>query len=351
VWDTRHRYDADVVRRHALGRFEDLLAASTAHPAMLAFLDGGTSAGAEPNEAHARELLETHTVGPGAGVTERDVRSAALLLTGWRLEAGAAVYDEARHYVGAVGVLGFTHPNPARDAGPAARRDLLRYLANHPRTALSIARKLAVRFVSDDPPAALVERLARVYVAGRTAIVPVLTTLFGSAELADSAGEKVRRPFEWLAATTRMLDVPIGRDTRGLVDLYRTLQPAGHQPLAWPGAEGYADVATAWLSPASWLENLNGTANLVHGWWPDRLPLPGPGKLLDDPPTNRADTVEAVGRQVLGRDPTRAERSAADTLLGGTDLPTTFRRGTWEQEETVALAATLFLSSPAHLTR
>ena len=96
---------------------------------------------------------------------------------------------------------------------------------------------------------------------------------------------------------------------------------------------------------------INGTTNLVHGWWPDKLPLPGPGKLLDEPPDDRDAAVEAVSRRVLGRPPQRAERRAAEALLSGTQLPRTFRSGSWEQEETVALVATLLLSSPAHLAR
>jgi uncharacterized protein (DUF1800 family) len=351
VWDTRHAYDADVVRRHALGRFTDLLAAATFHPAMLAFLDGGVSAGARPNENHARELLELHTVGTDAGYGETDVRGAALLLTGWRVADGVASYDPDRHAVGAVRILEFSHPNTSAADGEAVQRAFLRHLATHPRTARTVARKLAVRFVSDDPPATLVDRLSTIYLDAGTAIVPVLNALFSSPELAAAGGETVRRPFEHLVATTRALEVPLGNGTRGLIDLYRTLEPAGHLPLAWPEPDGYPDVAAAWRSPASALEDLNGTTNLVHGWWPDKLPLPGPGKLLDEPPDDRDAAVEAVSRRVLGRPPQRAERRAAEALLSGTQLPRTFRSGSWEQEETVALVATLLLSSPAHLAR
>jgi uncharacterized protein (DUF1800 family) len=351
VWDTRHAYDAHVVRRHALGRFTDLLAASAFHPAMLAFLDGAVSAGRQPNENYARELLELHTVGPDAGYQEAEVRAAAILFTGWRVEDGVASYVPERHATGAVRVLEFSHPNTSAGDGEAAQRALLRYLATHPRTARTVARKLAVRFVSDDPPAGLVDRLASIYLDAGTAIVPVLRALFSSPELAASGGEKVRRPFEHLAATARALEVPLGEGTRGLVDLYRTLQPAGHLPLAWPEPDGYPDVAAAWRSPAAALEGLNGTTNLVHGWWPDKLALPGPGKLLDERPDDRDATIEAVSRRVLGRSPQRAERRAAEALLSGTQLPASFRPGSWEQEETVALVATLLLSSPAHLTR
>jgi uncharacterized protein (DUF1800 family) len=339
VWDTRHRYDAEVIRAHALGSFEDLLVASAVHPAMLGYLDGGDSAGSRPNENYARALLEHHTLGEG-GFDERDVHRTALLFTGWRVQDGAAVYDLSRHFAGRLEILGFEHPNPSAAAGRDAQLAFLRYLARHPRTARTVARALAVRFVADSPPSALVERLAQVYTTGRTAILPMLRALFSAPELADSAGEKVRRPFERLAATVRALDVPVPDDAgvvRGLAD---RLAAAAHRPLAFPGAGGYPDVAAAWQSPAAALELLDATSGLVRR-----------RRVLDDPPTERDDVIEAVARRVLGRAPSPAERSGARTLLAGTRLPERFRAGSPEQDDTVALAATLLLTSPAHLVR
>ena len=78
VWDSRHLYARDVVRKHALGTFSDMLVASARHPAMLAYLDNATSSKKAPNENHGRELLELHTVGVDGGYTEKDVRSSAL---------------------------------------------------------------------------------------------------------------------------------------------------------------------------------------------------------------------------------------------------------------------------------
>jgi hypothetical protein len=351
LWDTRHRYDADVVRRNAIGSYEDLLVASATHPAMLTFLDGSRSTGAEPNENYARELLEQHTVGVDGGYGERDVQRAALLFTGWKVEEGQAIYDLERHFVGEVRVMRFVHPNATAAAGRTAQRAFLAYLANHPNTARTIARKLAVRFVSDQPPDSLVERLAQVYTAGGTQILPVLRALFSSPELAESAGEKVRRPFERLASTVRVLDIGVPEKPQSLADLYFWLQPSGHLPLASQRADGYPDVASAWLSPATALEQLNTTSSLVHAWWPTTLGLPGPGRLLENAPRDRAAVIEAVGRRVLGRPPSSSERSAARTLLSGTRLPESFGDGSWEQEETIALAATLFLTSPTHLSR
>jgi uncharacterized protein (DUF1800 family) len=351
VWDTRHRYDADVIRRHTLGRFEEMLVASAVHPAMLTFLDAGTSAGDKPNENYARELLEQHTVGVDAGYDEGDVRRAALLFTGWKVEGGQAVYDLESHWTGEVRVMRFTHPNATAAAGRPAQLAFLQYLANHPRTARTVARKLAVRFVADDPPDSLVERLAQVYTTGGTAILPVLRALFSSPEFADSAGRKIRRPFERLAATVRTLDADVPEDRQGLVDLYAWLGPSGHLPLAWPRADGYPDVASAWVSPAAALEQLNTVSSLVHAWWPTKLGLRGPRALLQDPPGDRNAVIEAVARRVLGRAPTPAERSSARTLLSGTRLPASFADRSWEQEETIALVATLFLLSPSQLSR
>jgi uncharacterized protein (DUF1800 family) len=351
LWDTRHRFDTDVVRANALASYEELLVAAAIHPAMLVALDGTESRGTRPNERYARELLEHHTVGADAGFSERDVHRTALLFTGWRAVDGAAVYDLSRHFVGELKIMRFTHRNGSAAEGRPAQHALLRYLANHPRTARTVAHGLAVRFVSDDPPDSLVERLAQVYTVGRTAILPVLRALFSSPELAESAGEKVRRPFERLAATVRALDAPVPGDRRPVTDLSSSLQAAGHLPLASPLPGGYPDVAAAWQSPGAALEQLNATSALVHGQWPERLGLPGPGRLLAEKPGDRDGVVDAVARRVLGRAPTAAERAGARALLEGTRLPATFRAGSAEQEETVALVATLLLCSPSHLTR
>jgi uncharacterized protein (DUF1800 family) len=350
LWDTRHRYDADVVRANALGTYEDMLVASAIHPAMLLFLNVSEGGGSNPNESYARELLEQHTVGEDA-FSERDVRRTALLFTGWRVESGAAVYDLTRHFVGELKIMKFSHPNDTAATGRTAQRAFLHYLAHHPRTARNVARRLAVRFVSDSPPDSLVERLAQVYTNNRTAILPVLRALFSSPELADSAGEKVRRPFERLAATVRALDAGVPGDSQALFDLYFSLEPAGHQPLASPRVTGYPDVADAWQSPVAALEQLNATTGLVHGGWPEKLALPGPGRLLAKAPADRGATVDAVARRLFGRTATPAERAAARTLLEGSRLPATFRAGSEEQRETVALVATLLLTSPTHLTR
>jgi uncharacterized protein (DUF1800 family) len=351
VWDTRHRYQIDVIRKHALGSFEAMLLASAVHPSMLIYLNGAESTGQDPNENYSREVLELHTVGIDGGYTERDVQRAALLLTGWTVQEGQARFDPSRHHVGQVRAFGFTAANSSASGGRTGQRAYLSYLANHPKTARRIATKLAQRFVSDDPPKALVTRLAASYHKHDTAIVPVLRDLFSSPEFAASKGEKIRRPLEVVVANARVLGVKLGTDPKGLSDLAWQLNDMGHVPLGWPMPNGYSDVAVSWQSPASALAQFNQTAAIVQGWWPTALVLPGPKKLLGSTPRNRTAVISAVAQKTLGRKPSARELAAARKLLAGTKLPSSFGAGSWEQQQTVALTTILFLSSPAHLTR
>ena len=184
VWSSRGSYDRDVIRKHALGTFSDLLVASCTHPAMLQYLDNLESRGANPNENYGREVLELHTVGRDAGYGQAGVVDSARAFTGltvwnpWNggtdTTYGTLRYRADWHYVGPLRVLGWLHPNADRTQGVQVATSLARYLAAHPATAARLAHKLAVRFVSDSPPPALVDRLARIYLDSGTAIVPVL---------------------------------------------------------------------------------------------------------------------------------------------------------------------------------
>jgi hypothetical protein len=113
---------------------------------------------------------------------------------------------------------------------------------------------------------------------------------------------------------------------------------------------GYPDKAESWQSPAAALQVFNSTTAMVHGWWPTKMGLPGPEKLLSTKPTTRAAVITAVGKKVFGRSPGKRERAAAVKLLAGTKIPASFKAGSWEQHETISLTATLFLSAPAHLS-
>ncbi|MBK6874197.1 MAG: DUF1800 domain-containing protein [Kineosporiaceae bacterium] len=351
---TRADYDRIVVRTHALGRFEDLLVASANHPAMLGYLDLANSTGTNPNENYARELLELHTLGVNGGYTEADIKQAAKLLSGWRLDykTKAVAFDPNRHYLGAVQVVGFTHPNNVASQGPTAARELYEYLAFHPSTAKHLATKLARRFVGDNPPAALVANLASVYLANDTEIVPVLRALFGSAEFAASARSKQRRPMEHLVAAARALGLQRGSDPKALRELNYELSAAGHMPMAYPTPDGYPDEAVKWQSPGQALSQYGAAMNLLHGWYPKGFTYQPVSALLSNPTT--ATTPAAVGEQLcarfFGRPPAANEATAIATALSGAQPTKPYKPGDG-QNVAVSVVAQLLMHSAAFLTR
>ncbi len=176
------------LRSRALGSFRELLQTATLHPAMGIYLDNAISTKAAPNENLGRELLELHTVGRSAGYTEDDVKNSARILTGYRVmmwQDFSAKYVPGDHWTGPVTVLGFHHQNANAD-GQNVAEAYLDYLAGHESTARRVCRKLAVKFVSDNPSDALVDRLAEVYLANDTEIKPVLRALIASSEFKNS---------------------------------------------------------------------------------------------------------------------------------------------------------------------
>lgn len=324
-WDTAPDYQATVIRAHALGRFADMLVASARHPAMLRWLNAAESRKEAVNENYGRELLELHTVGVASGYTEEDVRDSARILTGRTVagedgpgEPGSFRYDPAMHWVGPVQVLGFRHDNATAEGGLEVGDAYLRYLAGHEATARTIARKLAVRFVSDDPPASLVDRLAAAYLDNDTAIVPVLRTLFRSSEFWAAVGQKVRRPRENIAAAVRALGIRPERDVsptlRRLSDAtYRT----GHQAMRWPAPDGYPDVHAAWRSAGTTVELWNVHRALVGGW-DDGLTQPDPLRLVEGRPAGTVgELVDGLCRRLCVQTFRPEHREALVEVLGG----------------------------------
>ena len=351
---TRADYDARVIRRNALGRFEDLLVAVADHPAMMLYLNLAGSTRRDPNENFARELLELHTVGIDGGYGEADVKQAARLLTGMQVTDDVAVrYEPRDHYVGAVKVMTFRSSNASRARGRDVARVLYRYLAHHPSTARHLAVKLARRFVADDPPTALVDRLARVYLTADTRIVPVLTALFSSPEFAESTGKKRRRPMEFVVAATRATGVRPGADPDGLRDLVRSLDDVGHAPFAWTTPNGYPDVASAWQSAGQALGQWRILARLLTGRDEHGIGVADPAKLLADPA--HALTADAItnqlARRYLGRPPTAPELAAVRLALPARAFPRTFRARTATQRRAVVNASYVLLHSTTFLTR
>jgi uncharacterized protein (DUF1800 family) len=269
-WQTAPSYISKVIRKHALGSFEDMLLAAMKHPAMLTFLNNDQSRKPNVNENLGRELLELHTVGVGAGYKESGVRSSAAILSGrtWNPKTGRYHYDPDAHVTGRVKVLGFTHANKTGKGGEAVGNAYLKYLARHPATARMIARKIAVRFVSDTPSRALITRLANVYLDHDTSIKATVRAVFLSTEFWDSVGTRMRRPLEDAVGTLRVLDVRRAKQMKTPLGwLYWNLDQAGHTPHGWEPPNGYPDVAAAWLSAGSMIQRWNLHRTFVYGWW------------------------------------------------------------------------------------
>jgi uncharacterized protein (DUF1800 family) len=350
-WDVGPSYHADVIRQHALGTFSDMLVAAARHPAMLRYLTAAQSTKDSVNENLGRELLELHTVGVASGYTETDVRNSAYILTGRTVVGedgpgteGTFRYDPDKHWVGAVTVLDFSHDNASAEGGLEVGDAYLRHLAAHPATAQTIARKLAVRFVSDVPPPELVERLATAYLDGGTAVVPVLDALFRSAEFWASVGQKTRRPLENTAASARALGITPGTDTvDGINSLYHLLNLMGHRPNAWPAPNGYPDVHAAWRSASGVSESWNMHRHLAHGWSDGISEPTSAGLLAGQPAGTVAEYVDSLCRRLCFQAFSAPHRDAL-VAYAGTDAAAPL--SSIDVDQTFAPLASLILDSP-----
>ncbi|MEJ5946607.1 DUF1800 domain-containing protein [Pseudokineococcus basanitobsidens] len=354
VWYCRMDYDATVLRPHALGRFEDALVASARHPAMLWYLDNARSTKKAPNENFGREVLELHTVGVAAGYTEDDVRACTRLFTGLGVDrtTGAQVYRPVDHDTGAVRVLGWSAPAHAAADGEALQVSLLRYLARHPATARHVVTRLARRFVADEPPAALVDRLAQVYLDGGTALAPVVRELLLAPDALAAAAPKVKRPREDVVSTVRAVGHrPDVTGTAGAEDLFWMLRGRGHAPSDWAPPNGFPDVAGAWQSAAGALAAWDQHLELASGWWPNRLERASPQSLLPTPrPITVGALVDALAVRVLGAPLPPVERAALVAFTGRPDTSLLTANDAWLGWRLASLVCGV-LDSPSFATR
>ncbi|MEJ7741658.1 MAG: DUF1800 domain-containing protein [Nocardioidaceae bacterium] len=284
TWLWRDGYDA-LIRQHALGRFDEMLQAATIHESMLVYLDadlsrverrttrsGGTVTTEKINENLGRELLELHTVGRNA-YSESDVKDSAYILTGWtidRFDTWKLTYDPDSHYTGTVKVLGFTEANAQRDGRGVLTR-YLQYLAHHRQTAERIARKLAVRFVSDMPSEQLVTDLADVFQDSGTDIKATLTALIEHPEFRASAGMKVRTPTEDVAATFRVLGAQMSRPNSNgdaANAIFYQCKSVGQVPFGWERPDGFPDNGQAWSSAARLMGSYRVHNSTAGHWYP-----------------------------------------------------------------------------------
>ena len=206
--------DDGEIRRHALGKFRDLLSASAHSPAMLVYLDNATNRQYDPetktppNENYARELLELHTLGDTSAYTLGDIQQVARCFTGWsvegdwQLDAGRFVFRPDDHDDGEKSVLGQRVPPGQGEADGDMVIDLL---ARHPLTARTISQKLSRYFVGEGASAALVDRLVEEYLRTDGDVRKMLTVLFSSAEFRTGPGSVIKRPFRFAVSAIRAL--------------------------------------------------------------------------------------------------------------------------------------------------
>jgi uncharacterized protein (DUF1800 family) len=265
-------FDRSVIRPHALGHFRDLLESVAKSPAMLFYLDNWESIAdsnratlvTRPrrpnarvhglNENYGRELLELHTLGVDGGYTQSDVIDVARAFTGWSIDrpTGTFVFRPAVHDAEPKVVLGHTL---AAGRGLQDGEDVLDIVARHPATAHYIARKLCVRFVSDAPPSALVERAAATFTRTDGDIRQVMWTILTSPEFFSRAAyrSKVKTPFEVVVSATRALDAAPDTTPRTAQIIARLGEPIfGHQ-----APNGYAETGEAWINTGAILSRIN----------------------------------------------------------------------------------------------
>jgi hypothetical protein len=290
--------DREVVRRHALGRFRDLLFASAQSPAMLIYLTNTESTAEHPNENYGREVMELHTLGVDGGYTEDDVKAVSRAFTGWTVREGQLTdffYDHSMHDTEEKVVLGHVLP-----AGRGIEDGLavLDILARHPSTARFIARKLVRRFVSDAAPESLVESAALAFFTSDGDIRTVMRHILTSAEFMAAQGQKFRRPIDFMVAMIRALRPGLTFGDRHW--LVWSLEDMGQLPYNWNPPNGYPDAAGAWLNTNGLLNRWNMGLSFPfasEGWYEDiALNL----NTLVPPVANADQLVSASAAAILG---------------------------------------------------
>jgi uncharacterized protein (DUF1800 family) len=364
-------FERDVIRPRIWGRFEDLLLATAKSPAMLVYLDNAQSIADEAhrparpipvgralfghgplgmgnrgpakkgppgglNENYARELMELHTLGVDGGYTQTDVTELARLLTGWsvtRPEQGADfVFRAPLHDAESKTVLGNVFP---AGGGIEEGERMIGILARHPSTARHIAFQLCQRFVADAPPAALVDRVAKTFLATDGDLRATVRAILTSPEFFDPRyyRAKIKSPFEYVVSAVRA----VGAEPDSVLPLARQLALLGEPLYLSQPPTGYPDTAEAWVSTGALLGRLNFAIQLAA----DKLPGTHPDLRSLISYEDAADSKKAVNALTCA-------------LLGAELSPETRRtlskriedRQTPADDSRLALIAGLILGSP-----
>jgi uncharacterized protein (DUF1800 family) len=362
-------YERTAIRPHTLGKFRDLLLATAHHPAMLFYLDNWMSTKADLvpvsgpakgrklglNENYAREIMELHTLGVDGGYTQEDVIEVARAFTGWTIdrprEHGTFRYAPGAHDNGAKRVLG--HALPAY-GGEQDGVKVIDILSRHPSTAKFIVTKLARRFVSDEPPPALVERAAKTFRDTDGDIRTVVATIIASPEFfsAEAYRAKIKTPLEVVASSVRALDGDVQaaggsgpQQLGGGLALAQQVNKLGEPLYQQAPPTGYSDVAEAWVNTGSLLNRMNFalglTANRVPGVRVDLSRAEGSADRR-----NPQQVLDALLRSVLQGQATSQTRSVLATQLDDPEITRATRDDRGPANTDVEKLAALVLGSP-----
>jgi uncharacterized protein (DUF1800 family) len=296
--------EREAIRPNVFGKFSDMLLAVEKHPAMLTYLDNRQSVGPNSragknrkvglNENLAREILELHTLGVDGGYSQADVTSLAKVITGWTFvgpgerlgPAGSFVFTANRHEPGDLTVLGKTYADTGVERGEKALRDI----ARHPATAKHVARKLVRHFVSDEnPPQALVDRLAKVFADTDGDLAEVSRALVSHDDAWKGELAKLRSPYEWLAAIARFSGAP-----KEFGQLLHPLNMMGAPLWTVPGPNGFPDTFAHWSSPESLRTRLDFSSNIARRLGDRFNPSDLAAQLFDAALSN--ETAQAIRR-------------------------------------------------------
>jgi len=257
-------FEQEAIRPRVFGRFEDLLVASSSHPAMLLYLDQAQSIGPDSpaaaragrngrhvglNENLAREILELHTVGVEAGYSQADVTEFARAMTGWSVGAerggedheGRFVFRDNSHEPGDRVIMGRRYEDGGYDQARAVMRDL----AASPHTAHHLAAKIARHFVADDPPPSLTARLADAYMDSRGDLSVVARSLIRAPETWAAQAQKFKTPYEFMVSSWRAAGTSPGEIAR----VAPVMASMGMRTFAAPSPKGWPDDTASWAAP------------------------------------------------------------------------------------------------------
>lgn len=334
-------YERDAIRPHVLGRFRDLLLATARHPAMLYYLDNYQSQAPRPellqamsaagsllrlpgiNENYARELMELHTLGVDGGYTQQDVVNVARAFSGWSIYDFSRIaefqFNPANHDRNEKVILGEVFP---RGVGEAEGVRVIDILARHPSTARFISRKLAQRFVADEPPPALVERMAATFTKTDGDLRAVMETLLFSKEfLSEGAWRaKVKSPLEMVVGSLRAVNAEVTEATA----VAQRIADLGQPLYGKAEPTGYPNTGESWTNSVALLGRMNFAAALFE----DKIP-----------------GVKADPGAIASGDMRRAMQ-ALTGVAASPEAIAAVEKGAAGQAPTPALMATVMIGSP-----